>query len=128
MTRGDFEQLINDALEDLPDEFKKQLDNVEFIAQAWPNAEDLEEGGAGPGRTLFGLYKGVAKTNRGNYTAVTPDIIKIFAGPMLAIHGENKEALRNQVRSTVLHEIGHHFGMNEEAIFNAQKSRNNSSG
>ncbi len=120
MTQDQFEQLIADALDSLPEEFAKQLDNVEVVAQAWPTPDDLDAGGVGPGMTLFGLYQGVAKINRGTYMGVAPDIIKIFAGPMLAVYGENHDAIRSEVRRTVLHEIGHHFGMSEDAIRKAQ--------
>ena len=120
MTRVEFEQLIVDALDSLPAEFAKQLDNVEVVAQLWPTREDLAAGHVAPGMALFGLYQGVAKTNRGNYMSVAPDIIKIFAGPMLSMYGDDKEVIRKQVRKTVLHEIGHHFGMSEEEIRSAQ--------
>ncbi len=116
MTLTEFEELIATALDGLPAQFAKSLDNVEVLAEIWPTPEELSAGGAGPGSTLFGLYRGIPQTKRGNYTAAVPDKIIIFAGPMLAIFGDNPEVIKEQVKKTVLHEIGHHFGMTEEQI------------
>src|SRR5271157_1894417 len=111
MTPAEFETLVARALDGLPDTFARKLDNVAVVVRTWPTPDELQSGGAGPGMTLFGLYRGVPQTQRGNYTAQLPDKITIFAGPMLAAYGNNPDALRRQVRETVLHEIGHHFGM-----------------
>lgn len=116
LTRGEFEKLVAGVLDSLPDSFARKLDNVNVVVETWPTPEELHAAGTGAGMTLFGLYRGVPQTQRGNYTAVIPDKIIIFSGPMFAIYGNNEEALKRQVRNTVLHEIGHHFGMSEEEI------------
>lgn len=116
MTREEFEKLVAEALDSLPPEFARKLDNVAVVVEPWPTPEELATSRVGPGMTLFGLYRGVPQTGRGNYTNAIPDKIIIFAGPMFAVYGNNIEALKLQVRNTVLHEIGHHFGMSEAEI------------
>ncbi|HLD24489.1 MAG TPA: metallopeptidase family protein [Patescibacteria group bacterium] len=123
MNKAAFEMLIAEALDTLPETFAKALDNVEIVAADWPTQQDLIDGHVPASLTLFGLYHGVPKTKRGNYSGVAPDTITIFAGPIRIIYGENPDAIRKQVRNTVLHEIGHHFGMTEEEIRKAQRSR-----
>ena len=121
MTLREFEELVAQALDGLPEEFAKALSNVEVIVEIWPTEGDLQSARVSSGMTLFGLYHGVPQTKRANYNATLPDKISIFAGPIVAVHGDNPEAIKQQVRDTVLHEIGHHFGMNEEEIREAGK-------
>lgn len=123
VTHEEFEVLVSEALERIPEEFARQLDNVEVVVEAWPSQDDLQSVGAGAGVTLYGLYRGVAKTRRANYSGVLPDKIVIYAGPILADFGGNPDAVKAQVRETVLHEIGHHFGMSEQEIHRAQEVR-----
>lgn len=111
MTLKDFEELVAQALDHLPDQFAKKLDNVEIVVEIWPPH----------GENLFGLYRGIPQTKRGHYAGALPDKISIFAGPIVREFGDNPDAVRLQVRKTVLHEIGHHFGMSEEEIRNAGK-------
>ena len=121
VTRKEFEVLVSEVLESMPEEFVRQLDNVGVVVETWPNQDDLQSVGAGAGVTLYGLYRGVAKTRRANYSGVLPDKIVIYAGPILAHFGGNPDTVKAQVRETVLHEIGHHFGMSEQEIHRAQK-------
>lgn len=120
MTRDGFEKLVAAALDTLPEAFARRLDNVEVTAEAWPSPADLQAAGSPPGTILLGLYRGVPQTQRGNYTGALPDTIVIFAGPLLALYGNDPDRLTREVRNTVLHEIGHHFGMSDEEISNAQ--------
>jgi len=115
-----FEQFVAEVLDSLPEKFGKKLQNVAVIVEDWPNTHHLLAGKVKPGMTLFGLYEGVPQTKRGQYMAVLPDKISIFAGPILMAVGENVIEIRKQIRRTVLHEIGHHFGMNEKEIRDAQ--------
>ncbi len=116
MTLEEFENEVNKVLEELPDEFKKEIDNVDVLVEVWPTESDLKSILAHPGTTLFGLYRGVPKTKRlSSYSGVLPDKITIFAGPIVSI-SPNLEAARKQIKKTVLHEIGHYFGMSEESI------------
>lgn len=120
MTLEEFESVVNQTITDLPSEFKSKLENVQILVEVWPTQEDLRAIYAHPGTILFGLYRGVPKTKRGNfYSGVLPDKIIIFAGPIISM-SPSVDEVKKQIRKTVLHEIGHHFGMSEEAIRNAQ--------
>lgn len=121
MTLKEFEELVATALDSMPDEFAKAMDNVEVVVEVWPTAEELAAGRVGTGSTLFGLYRGVPQTRRGNYVGALPDKIIIFAGPIVAYFGHDPVVLKHEVRNTVLHEIGHHFGMSDEEIRKAGK-------
>lgn len=121
MNRDDFEQLVSEALDNLPEKFGKKLNNVSVVVEEWPTRTDLYAAGIHHG-TLFGLYQGIPQTKRTQYAGVLPDKISIFAGPMLMLYGNDVEAIRNQVKKTVLHEVGHHFGMSEEEIQKAQQN------
>ena len=122
MNREEFEMLVTEALDSVPEEFAKKLENVEVVVDDWPTREQLHTSGVGAGMTLFGLYQGIPQTRRQNYTAVLPDKITIFAGPILSLFGQDVHLVRDQVRKTVIHEIGHHFGMDETSIRRAQNS------
>ena len=121
MTVKEFEDLVAAALDGLPEAFARAMDNVEVVVEIWPTREDLIAGGTPPGSTLFGLYRGIPQTKRANYQGALPDKIVIFAGPIVQMSGENPDAVKKQVRNTVLHEIGHHFGMSDEDIRAAGK-------
>lgn len=121
MTLSEFEQLVGEAIDSLPEQFTKLLSNVEVVVEIWPTPGDLAAAQTEPGTTLFGLYRGIPQTQRGTYQAVLPDKISIFAGPIVQAYGEHFESVRQAVQHTVLHEIGHHFGMSEAEIQNAMK-------
>lgn len=120
MTLEEFEGLVAEALDNLPEKFGKKLENVSVVVDIWPNRHHLIAGNVRPGMTLLGLYEGVPQTKRGTYMGVLPDKITIFAGPIVHTVGYEQESIRNQVKKTLLHEIGHHFGMSEAEIRKAQ--------
>lgn len=121
MSLEEFQRLVDKAVEDIPEEFKKHLDNVDIGIEIWPTFEDIHSARIHPRSILFGLYRGIPKTKRGlYYSAVLPDKISIFAGPILSLSKDIKDAKR-QIKKTVIHEIGHYFGMSEEAIRKAEK-------
>jgi len=117
MDRDRFEELVREALDDLPEEFANRLENVEVIVEDEPSPELLQSMGLHPRRdTLFGLYRGVPLGQRGvNYGGVLPDTITIFYRPLLRAC-VTPERIRRQVRITVIHEIAHFFGLDDAAI------------
>ena len=108
-----FEKLVAEALDSLPDEIQGWLDNVAVVVGERPLPEQLARVGLGPNDLLFGIYVGVPKTQRGfTYGETVPDKIVIFRQPIEQVC-RTPTQIRNQVRRTVLHEIGHHFGLDE---------------
>ena len=105
MTDKEFEQIVREAIQSLPKEFLTQLDNLEVVI------EDIPPHNA----PLLGLYRGVPKTGRFGYFAL-PDKITIYKEPLLRISQTEEEAKMN-IRDTVLHEIGHHFGLSDEELY-----------
>jgi len=104
--------MVGDALDEIPDALASELQNVVVMVEDWPSREQLA--GVGAGGTLLGLYQGVPLTKRGplSYSGVAPDRITIFQGP-LSQRARDVDELAAQVRVTVLHEVGHYFGMDE---------------
>lgn len=116
MTRKEFEALVAEALADLPSEILERMDNVAVTVAYWPSRAQLARAGVESPPTLFGLYEGVPLTKRGaHYGMVPPDRITLFQGPLEAA-GRTLAAIREQVRRTVIHEIAHHFGIDEDRI------------
>lgn len=119
MSLEEFDRLVQKVVIELPKEFKGKLDNVVVVTELWPTPDELKHVGAHSNTTLYGLYQGVPQTKRQNYSFTLPDKIIIFAGPILS-YAPTLEAAKIQIRKTVLHEIGHHFGMSEFQIQKAQ--------
>ncbi len=116
LTEGEFEQLVADAVASLPHEIQQHMDNVAVTVADWPSPDELRRVRSGRGSLLFGLYEGVPLTKRGgHYNLVAPDRIIIFRGPLQNAF-RTPEALRQQIRRTVVHEIAHHFGLSEARI------------
>lgn len=110
-----FEALVAEAIEGLPDEFLNRLDNVGIVAEDRPTEEQRRYHHLSPRDTLLGLYEGVALTDRESYGMVLPDKITIFQRSLEGI-SENEEDLIYQVQVTVVHEIAHHFGIDDERL------------
>lgn len=121
MTPEEFEKIVDETLKDLPKEFSKKMENVGIIVEDWPTPQDLSSIRAQKGSLLFGLYRGVPKTKRGGSYQALPDKIVIFAGPILSVSSSAEDA-KKRIRDTVLHEIGHHFGLSDQQIYKAQRS------
>ena len=103
----DFEQLIEEAIASLPDDLREFMSNVAVFVEDEPP----------PGMPLLGLYQGVPLTRRtSSYSAVPPDRITIYRGPLERMTGADPDRLRAQVRRVVLHEIAHHFGISDERL------------
>jgi len=108
-----FEQLVGQVLAGLPPRIAGYLDNVTVQVAEEPSEADRRRMRLRGGQTLFGLYVGVPLTERDTrYTNVAPDRIMIYRGPILRTFAADA-AVREQIRKTVLHEIGHHFGLDE---------------
>jgi predicted Zn-dependent protease with MMP-like domain len=113
VTRAEFEELVADALDSLPDELGRMMDNVAVVVEDWPTPEQL----GGRRGTLLGLYVGISLTRRSplSYAGVMPDRIFVFQGP-ISERAASMDALVGLVRTTVIHEVAHHFGISDERL------------
>jgi predicted Zn-dependent protease with MMP-like domain len=111
--RARFEELVGDALDSIPPDLAVHMDNVVVVVEDWPTPEQL----AGRPGTLLGLYEGVQLTDRSpiNYAGVMPDRVTIFSGP-LSERASDEADLAHQIRVTVIHEIAHHFGIDDQRL------------
>jgi predicted Zn-dependent protease with MMP-like domain len=103
----EFELLVEDELDQLPDEMLDGLDNVVFVVEDRPEDGSLD---------LLGLYDGIALTERGQYGfAEMPDRIILFREPLLAI-SDDEQQLRDEIHVTLVHEIAHFYGIDDERL------------
>ena len=104
---ADFDQLVSDALDELPDDIRGLMTNVAITVEDEPP----------PGQPLLGLYEGIPWGRRGPYYAgALPDKITIYRLPLERIAGGDPERLRAEVRRVVFHEIAHHFGISDARL------------
>lgn len=116
MRKDVYERIVQDALSDLPGDLRSRIQNVAIVIEDRPTREQLRAAGLQPPMTLLGLYQGVPLKDRGSwYGNVLPDKITIFRKPIEA-QSPTWEALVRTVRQTVLHEVGHYFGLSEEQM------------
>lgn len=113
MTDERFDALVAEAIDAVPDELAKHMENVAVTVRDWPTPSQA----AGRRGMLLGLYQGVDLTRRGplSYSGAMPDVITIFKGPHLRI-SHTEDQLRTRVTKTVIHEIGHHFGISDDRL------------
>ena len=105
MSPAEFEALIAEALDGIPDEFARYLENVSVVVEDEPD----EEG-------LYGLYQGIPLSERSHdFAAALPDRISIYRGPLVRDF-RSRAQIRRQIRLTVVHEIAHFFGLDERRI------------
>ena len=115
MDRSRFEELVGQAIDSLPDDFKMKLDNVAVVVEDYPSPREARRLGRG-GRLLLGLYQGQPLTRRDSrYGMAFPDKITIYQANVESICRSDSE-IREEVRRTVLHEIAHHFGIDDARL------------
>jgi predicted Zn-dependent protease with MMP-like domain len=116
VSKSQFARLVETALEELPDEFARALDEMTLEIRDRPTAEQLKELGLEEDELLLGLYVGVPLTERSTSdSGRLPDKILIFKEDC-EIACDSEAELVREVRTTVLHELGHYFGMDEDEL------------
>jgi predicted Zn-dependent protease with MMP-like domain len=116
VSRDEFEKLVSKTLEGLPKRFRESLENIVIVVEDSPSGEVLHELGLRAPQRLLGLYRGVPLKHRGiRYGNVLPDRIVIYQKPIEAMARSRGELLR-QIRLTVMHEVGHFFGLGESDL------------
>ena len=116
MDRAAFEDLVREAIAELPDEFRSRLENVAIIVDDYPSSELKEQVGLDPDDVLFGLYEGVPLTERGFFEKpLHPDRILIFQQEIEDECGSLEE-IKEEVKTTLVHEVAHFFGMDDDYL------------
>ncbi len=106
MKRHEFEHLVDRVLEDLPGWVVEKIDNLAVVVEEHPPKELGD---------VLGVYEGVALNERGDYFGVLPDTIVVFRQPHLEL-GLKRDELEAEIRKTVLHEIAHHLGIDDDRL------------
>lgn len=109
--RERFEQLVGEVLDTLPEPFRSRLSNLAIIVEDSPPREPYRGG------LLLGLFSGVPQTLKSVFSADPPNHIFLYQKNIEAVCS-NEEQIEEQIRDTLLHEIGHYFGLNEEELRN----------
>ena len=117
LLQEEFEDLVSEAIGNLPKALLGRLNNVSVVVEQWPSKEQVEETQLDNERQLLGLYQGIPLTDRESYNLVLPDKITIFQGPLQAMC-HSREELAQEIKLTLTHEIAHHFGINDEWLEN----------
>lgn len=111
----EFQAVVEEALEQLPEQFSNLLENIAVFIEEEPSPYDLESL-RDPHGELLGIFRGIPMTQKSTFTLpFLPNQVVIFRGPILRVTHTRDEAIR-QVRETVMHELGHYFGLSDEAM------------
>ena len=114
MKLKEFENLVNESLENLPDFFKEKIENLSIVIEDKPKSE--KSGGNKGGDITLGLYQGVPLADRNHlYGLVLPDKITIYKKNIESVC-RNESEIKTLIRQTVIHEIAHHFGISDERL------------
>lgn len=116
MTRDQFRALVDEALETIPPHFRDAMHNIAIVIEDEPTLEQLEEVGIDPPDTLLGLYEGTPLTERQwSHGNTLPDKITLFQHPIEEASDDEDDVVV-AIGETLIHEIGHYFGLSEEEI------------
>lgn len=116
MDLEEFEQIVDEAVESLPDQFRERIENLAIVVEEWPDPWTMQAAHVKNRAQLLGFYHGVPLTGRTqNYGSVTPDKISIYRQPIL-LYYRTPEAIRAGIRHTVLHELAHYFGIDDDRL------------
>lgn len=116
MTRQQFLRLVDEALETIPANFRDAMTNVAIVVEDEPTRDQLRSVGIAPPDTLLGLYEGTPLTERSwSHAKVLPDKITLFQGP-IEDSSDDEDDVVVAIGETLIHEIGHYFGLSEEQI------------
>jgi predicted Zn-dependent protease with MMP-like domain len=123
MDREKFEALVAKAMDNLPQEFRRKLENVDVVVEDWPAPGQLRQARHIHPTQLLGLYQGVPQTRRGErYGLVLPDKISIFQKPIEAqCHFDDE--IEAKIEEVVRHEIAHHFGLDDETLRKIEREK-----
>ena len=113
ISESEFERIVEEALNSLPKRFADLVENVAIVIEEEPSDEDRED--LGENEELLGIYRGVPLTGRSRYDPILPDEIALFRGPIARVARSREDAIA-EVRDTVIHELGHYFGLEDDEL------------
>jgi predicted Zn-dependent protease with MMP-like domain len=117
MTRQRFENLVAEAIMLIPRRFRREMKNLALIVEDEPSHDLLQQMEIDPPDTLLGLYHGTPLPERSaNHGNALPDVITIFQNPIEDECGDDEDEIRGVIGETLIHEVGHYFGLSEEEI------------
>lgn len=111
----EFEKLIGEAIDNIPELYRNRIENVAFILEAEPTPQQRQKLNLYPNESLYGLYEGVPLPLRGGHLKLIPDKITLFKNPLLSA-STNMGSLRRNIGHTVWHEVAHYFGLDHKRI------------
>lgn len=120
ITNLQFDQIVKEALDSLPEKFQERLNNVAIFVENYPTDEQYRKAKLNRGDSLFGLFEGYAQAKKLNFGPVLPDRITIFRQAIIN-NCDSFSEIKKQIISTVKHEIAHHFGSDEFGARRASK-------
>ena len=115
LSEEEFEEMVVRCYEGLPEGLLGYLQNLDIVVEEWPSEEVLADTGTGRADGLLGLYMGVPRLERGDDLPFLPDKITLYQRPIEGMCG-TREEVAEEVRKTLLHEVGHYLGMDEEHL------------
>ncbi|HEX5480034.1 MAG TPA: metallopeptidase family protein [Dehalococcoidia bacterium] len=116
MEREEFEAVVADAANNLPEAFRDQIANLEFSVEEWANRGDYARTSTPATAMLLGVYRGIPLTKRGGYYNMSlPDTIVVFRQPLQRIARDEAD-LRDRIRHVVVHEVAHYFGISDDRL------------
>jgi predicted Zn-dependent protease with MMP-like domain len=116
-TRQEFDALVAEAIDSLPRGLLARIHNVAIVVESAPSPSLLRRNAVPRGDTLLGLYEGIPLTQRtSTYGSVVPDKITLFQAPIESAAGYDPGQIREQVRRTLLHELAHYFGIDDDRL------------
>jgi predicted Zn-dependent protease with MMP-like domain len=116
LERAKFIRLVHRALRDIPAPFKQHLKEIDIIVKRRPGPGELRDAGLAPGESMYGFYHGVPMTERtSGYGMIVPDVIYIYQEPLEEDFADDGR-LVDEIRTTVLHEVGHFFGIDDDRL------------
>jgi predicted Zn-dependent protease with MMP-like domain len=116
MTRAQFKALVEEAIDSIPRRFRREIRNLAVVIEDEPSPELLAEMEIDPPDTLLGLYQGIPLTERLSYGNVLPDRITLYQASIEDECEGDEDEIVVAIGETLIHELGHYFGMSEEQI------------
>lgn len=117
MEEKEFEEVVTEAIGELPEYFRQKMENVTIHIENFPDNNTLKRLGYRSPYSVLGLYQGVPVTKRGiYYRNVLPDKIFIYRKPILHENNHSRLDIKNEIKRVVLHEVGHYFGLSDPEL------------